>query len=619
MENKIELKTIKELLGMNFFVPSYQRGYRWTEQQVLDLLNDINYFTPEKINDDLTWYCLQPLVVKENIEDNKYIIIDGQQRLTTIFIILNCLENTKLSLEYETRNKSKEFLENIKASPEVDNIDFYFMINSKNTIEKWVKGKNETEISKFINKIKNNCKIIWYNINDTDNDFETFKRLNSGKISLSNAELIKALLLNQDNFKDKTEEEIKLIQIEMAGEWDRMEQTLKCDEFWYFINPNPQGEKYNATRIDYIFELILRNDGLKDKMDNVNKDIHIGDIAYDEGQKNNEYFTFYKFNEFITNKHNSNAYKEVWEKTQKTFRTIKSWYDDRELYHYIGYLINHKGNEKDKYSLLSELLCSNETKSKFKEILACKCKDTIFGSKPIDITELEYGKDNPIIHNILLLFNLYTIQNQISEQSRYPFNLHVTEKWSLEHIHARNERRAKWTEEEVKLICDLLKRIGNKELVKNIENNKQINDDCYPWVIKAFEGSIIKKEKDENGDDKFSFDKNDNGWYQTSIMNLALLQGDVNSQFNNKLYPEKKILLAKYEGHDNSPFGFIPICTRNVFFKHYSPDSNNPLIWEEIDGENYLNVIIQSLSEYLNIDILKDDKTIIGLKNKETK
>ena len=40
-DNKIELKSIRELLGMHFFIPSYQRGYRWTEQQAIDLLNDI--------------------------------------------------------------------------------------------------------------------------------------------------------------------------------------------------------------------------------------------------------------------------------------------------------------------------------------------------------------------------------------------------------------------------------------------------------------------------------------------------------------------------------------------------------------------------------------------------
>lgn len=101
-ENKIELRSVNELLGMKFYIPSYQRGYRWTEQQVKDLLNDINEFKPEKNKDtnEETWYCLQPLVVrrmdendsrleKENDRIDWYEVIDGQQRLTTIFLTIH--------------------------------------------------------------------------------------------------------------------------------------------------------------------------------------------------------------------------------------------------------------------------------------------------------------------------------------------------------------------------------------------------------------------------------------------------------------------------------------------------------------------------------------------------
>ena len=42
--NKIGLKTIEGLSGMTFMIPAYQRGYRWTEQQVTDLLNDVYEF-----------------------------------------------------------------------------------------------------------------------------------------------------------------------------------------------------------------------------------------------------------------------------------------------------------------------------------------------------------------------------------------------------------------------------------------------------------------------------------------------------------------------------------------------------------------------------------------------
>ena len=100
-ENKIDLKSVKELLGMHFFIPSYQRGYRWTKQQVLDLLNDIKGFA-EKKKDEYEFYCVQPLVVKlmdnkekeqNNLNTNEdwYEVIDGQQRLTTIYLILELL------------------------------------------------------------------------------------------------------------------------------------------------------------------------------------------------------------------------------------------------------------------------------------------------------------------------------------------------------------------------------------------------------------------------------------------------------------------------------------------------------------------------------------------------
>jgi uncharacterized protein with ParB-like and HNH nuclease domain len=91
-QDSIKLKTVNELLGTRYFIPAYQRGYRWEVQQINDLLDDINVFSPKPIknSDEKTWYCLQPLIVKKNDKDG-YTIIDGQQRLTTIYIILHYL------------------------------------------------------------------------------------------------------------------------------------------------------------------------------------------------------------------------------------------------------------------------------------------------------------------------------------------------------------------------------------------------------------------------------------------------------------------------------------------------------------------------------------------------
>ena len=230
-ENKIELKSVRELLGMKFFIPSYQRGYRWTEQQVKDLLNDVNEFEPLELPDskEKTWYCLQPLVVKEmdntrkkevNLsEDEKwYEVIDGQQRLTTIYIILKG-KNADIdfpAIQYQTRPQSGQFLIQITDEVTNSNIDFHFMLSTRGVVANSNLGTN------FISKLLNSCKVIWYETKD--NAYEVFKRLNSGKISLSNAELVKALLLKDDNFNGMNADALRLKQLEMAGEWDRMEQ-----------------------------------------------------------------------------------------------------------------------------------------------------------------------------------------------------------------------------------------------------------------------------------------------------------------------------------------------------------------------------------------------------------
>lgn len=64
--NKIKLEPIKDLKDMNFFIPDYQRGYRWEEQQVKDLLDDIYSFSKKKgAGKEKEIYCIQPLVVSE--------------------------------------------------------------------------------------------------------------------------------------------------------------------------------------------------------------------------------------------------------------------------------------------------------------------------------------------------------------------------------------------------------------------------------------------------------------------------------------------------------------------------------------------------------------------------
>src|SRR5690554_2577123 len=325
--NNISIKRINDLLKSNFFIPSYQRGYRWTEQQVTDLLNDINEFSPKEIpnSNEKTWYCLQPIVVKQKSE-NEWDVIDGQQRLTTIFLVIHYMnemwkgkqKNNEFNLRFETRDKSQEFLKNIlvdEISDEVvvndENIDFHFISKAYSTIHNWVKSNDKLDTGNFESKFIHSSKIIWYETSINDDSIDIFTRINSGKIPLTNAELIKALFLNSSNFEKADSEKLRLKQLEIASEWDRIEYTLQDDSFWYFIN---KSENNLATRIEFIFNL------MSDK------------------PSDDKYSTFHFFN----GKFKTKSEKEIndnWQEIKKYFQTIEEWYNDRELYHKIGYLI----------------------------------------------------------------------------------------------------------------------------------------------------------------------------------------------------------------------------------------------------------------------------------------
>lgn len=135
----MDLNIIRDLKDNFFVIPSYQRGYRWQKQQVRDLLNDILNFEQQGEN----FYCLQPLVVKERM-DKHWIVLDGQQRLTTIFLILKVLNIKLFEIQYETRKESREFLENINNNGNDrndENIDFWHTYKAFECIKEFFEGK----------------------------------------------------------------------------------------------------------------------------------------------------------------------------------------------------------------------------------------------------------------------------------------------------------------------------------------------------------------------------------------------------------------------------------------------------------------------------------------------
>lgn len=113
-----------------YYIPSFQRGYRWTRLQVRQLVEDLREFYDANSG---AWYSLQPLVVikdcKEGEEVKQWKVIDGQQRLTTLFLIIKYLtKSNPYHIEYETRQDCWNFLKKIDENDNAkakDNPDFF--------------------------------------------------------------------------------------------------------------------------------------------------------------------------------------------------------------------------------------------------------------------------------------------------------------------------------------------------------------------------------------------------------------------------------------------------------------------------------------------------------------
>lgn len=136
-------KNIFDING-EYVIPLYQRGYEWEEKEISKLIEDID---GRRINEK---YYLGTLIVSTTEVDGKkqHEIIDGQQRLTTLFLMLNCIcKNIKKSLKFACRDKSNYTLEHIES-----------IINKKSFENE--ENKYDKNIVKAINIIKENFKNI---------------------------------------------------------------------------------------------------------------------------------------------------------------------------------------------------------------------------------------------------------------------------------------------------------------------------------------------------------------------------------------------------------------------------------------------------------------------------
>lgn len=605
------LVVVNKLAKRKYFIPSYQRGYRWEKQQVVELLDDILDFSENKGDQD--YYCLQPVVVRKmqneelfayslDSESEWYEVIDGQQRLTTIALVLHYFneqfngkkKDPEPTIKYETRDTCIDKIsideDNVLALCEgknaTDNIDLFHAVQSYQNIHNWFSEDRNPELdtNSIMSVFKNSVKVIWYEVNDNvtngSDAIELFTRINMGKIPLTNAELIKALFLRQRNFDAKQE----LRQVEIAKEWDNMEYALQNDDFWYFLNKNGDNK---PARIEFLFDMIFNKTRGHSNVD-----------AFDKQYGTDDYKTFRFFAEKFQTQ-SSDVIKTCWEEVQSCFSAVKEWFDDPVYYHYIGYLITCGKSIVDIYNLYDgspKDAFLNNIKEQIKLIVS-EVTYTIEDNKVV--FNLSYVNNKELIRKLLLLFNIqYMIIHNSKAQHwyiRFPFDLYKKQKWDIEHINSFTTYEITKAEEQIIWIDTALEDLFNLGI--NLEEiEKPLFDEIQRFKSSPQKGMFLgikKRIADIAGEDT-----NEDEYIKNNIGNLTLLNAEINRGYGNSLFVTKRreIINKDKDGC------FIPICTKNIFLKYYDTEGSSKTIWSKANGDHdkYLQEIKEILKEFIN-------------------
>lgn len=692
--------TVNDIIntGFTFEIPDYQRGYRWGKTEVTDLLDDIMDIVESgrsqdevKILCDAHPYCLQPIAFDtKNEEVQKMIVVDGQQRLTTIFLILKYIEERMRSIQddilsmfgidnkseycryysflYDDPTRDKVFNNVIENLNELntENIDSYHITQAYQIIKLWGEkniGRNINYLISFAIKVFYGTSIIWYEINQetdgTSNDY--FAKTNTGRIPLTNSELIKANLMldeycinriEESNILGATEEErrnniaiqrdlarvhLQNERIKISRQWDEIESNLRNDEFWYFLTE--ESDEYEDTRIDFIFDIVAKKLYLSNGNDS---------MEYDEFMSlNKERGSFTIIARYLKAHENFKPEEtpiglKVWEMAWNTYLVFKEWFESREWYHYIGYLIC-VGDGDDAKKLLELFtnrmyLSKNQVRKDIvdKIMIHAHLKEEIkngneetYRNLSCDeyksyLETLNYDENYKSIKDILLLFNVISILSDSpqakssSRDSFFPFSRFKKENWNLEHIHSKADSTS-FTYESAKEYIDYI-----KAMLKRMKNEKGSNEKTILRnAVTNFDQKYLERInecKNEKEALKFavqdsaqiisqSFDS-DLEERMNGIGNMALLDEKTNKSYQNAPFFMKRMIIGDIvRGKKEGISRFIPFCTRNVFDKAYTARPQNMLHWTKDDCDEYRCVIADTVCNYFET-ILKSFEKI---------
>ncbi len=521
VERNDSLWTLEKLLNhikknnLKFFIPSYQRGYRWTRTEVRQLLNDID---DEQAGEH---YFLQLLAVRE--ENVRLRIIDGQQRLTTVLLVLDYLNDGNLSpelMKYETRNNS-----------EGKTLDGYFKSEAHKEIGTWLSEKTETEKREFAQKLMD-CEFLYFPIESKDNEFDFFSRLNTWKISATDAELVKCFFLSNDDSAEIEKRAIK---------WNQMERHLSDNHFWGMFS--------NCKNV---------------KMDRMGVLLSYA-IDVSDSDAGNGIERFPLFAKCRSEGKDSELRSALWSKVEAVYSLLHKWYSDTCSRHLIGWYFHRKGCE---VKIVSRDLLEDASKA---------ARDLVGNGEWLTSPEL-YADGGDDLYCYLLLANVAWC-SEIHGVSFDFYRCSLIDTWSIEHVHARNQRKLsevefrslKFKEDNMDMLWDEYSKMESKDEASAFLQEKLSEESGYP-------------EEDED----------------SSFGNLALLPRDANSSLNDKLFRGKQREILSWALQREDACYWAPPLTVSMFVKEIGcPNDKFRNYWSKDDRKAYSDSIRSLVQEFL--------------------
>lgn len=381
--------------GCSFYnIPEYQRGYKWTAANVIQLLDDLKNF---KKSDNDQFYCIQNITITKQKHKDAWCmnVIDGQQRLTTLFILLSYLQRNMKDkvisssaniLKYSIRESSDQFLrdsilagsiwENSIDTNSAHSKDQYYMMIVADAIQNWFRD-NELETKTVLDDL-----VLIVNEVRPGDEETVFASLNGGKVDLDGADLVRAILItraakqkyptiisreqlhqiaNDDidlniNISVSSRGKINEFRVKLGVEIDEMNRWWaqnKVKDYFEQLLPNKISKnkafKYSQYPIDLLYYAFYEAYKTKLSISNDGEvlDLRIFENGIDlNGQSGDDYLEFYT------------AVREF-------HQTMMDWYGHDEMYNLIGYLMYNYKSSKISFDLLWKLWQKSNSKDDF--------------------------------------------------------------------------------------------------------------------------------------------------------------------------------------------------------------------------------------------------------------